>query len=83
MSVPFMLWCNVAAHQAVGTSSALGFPIAVAGTLGYLFSGWQVAGLPAGTLGYIDLPALAGVVILSTLTAPWARDWRTACPSSS
>ncbi|MBP9712318.1 MAG: sulfite exporter TauE/SafE family protein [Sterolibacterium sp.] len=70
MSVPFMLWCNVAAHQAVGTSSALGFPIAVAGTLGYLFSGWQVAGLPAGTLGYIDLPALAGVVILSTLTAP-------------
>lgn len=70
MSVPFMLWCNVAVHQAVGTSSALGFPIAVAGTLGYILSGWHVAGLPAGTLGYIYLPALAGVVIMSIVTAP-------------
>jgi uncharacterized membrane protein YfcA len=70
MSVPFMLWCNVAVHQAVGTSSALGFPIAVAGTLGYILSGWQVAGLPSGTLGYINLPALAGIVIMSIATAP-------------
>lgn len=70
MSVPFMLWCNVAVHQAVGTSSALGFPIAVAGAIGYILSGWNTPGLPPGSLGYIYLPALAGVVIMSIATAP-------------
>jgi uncharacterized membrane protein YfcA len=34
ISVPFMLWCNVPLHQAVGTSAALGFPIALANTIG-------------------------------------------------
>lgn len=70
MSVPFMLWCNVAIHQAVGTSSALGFPIAVAGAIGYILSGWNAQGLPPWSLGYIYLPALAGVVVMSIATAP-------------
>lgn len=70
MSIPFMLWCNVPIHQAIGTSAALGFPIAIAGTLGYIWHGWGQAGLPAGALGYVHLPALAGVVIMSVLTAP-------------
>lgn len=70
MSVPFMIWCNIAVHQAVGTSSALGFPIAVAGAIGYIVSGWHATNLPAGSLGYIYLPALAGVVIMSIATAP-------------
>ncbi len=43
ISVPFMTWCNVKIHNAVGTSSALGFPIALAGTLGYI---WAGIGLP-------------------------------------
>jgi uncharacterized membrane protein YfcA len=30
ISVPFMTWCNVAIHNAVATSAALGFPIALA-----------------------------------------------------
>jgi uncharacterized membrane protein YfcA len=30
VSVPFMTWCNVVIHQAVATSAALGFPIALA-----------------------------------------------------
>jgi uncharacterized protein len=37
VSVPFMTWCNIKIHDAVGTSSALGFPIAVAGTAGYIY----------------------------------------------
>ena len=40
ISVPFMVWCNVKMHNAVGTSAALGFPIAAAGTLGYIITGW-------------------------------------------
>ncbi len=70
LSVPFMLWCNIGLHQAIGTSAAIGFPIAVAGALGYAANGWAVAGLPTWSLGFIYLPALAGIVTASVLTAP-------------
>ena len=70
LSIPFMVWCNVAVHHAVGTSAALGLPIAVAGTLGYVAAGWNASGLPAYTFGYVYLPALVGVVTMSVLFAP-------------
>lgn len=70
VSVPFMTWCNVPLHQAVATSAALGFPIAVAGSLGYIVAGWGLQGLPAGTLGFLYLPALLVVSIASVLMAP-------------
>ena len=70
MSIPFMVFCNVAIHQAVGTSAALGFPIAVAGTVGYLASGWSTPGLPAGSLGYVYLPGWVGVAAMTMLIAP-------------
>ncbi len=73
ISVPFLLWCNVQMKNAVGTSAALGFPIAAAGTIGYILTGWGEPGLPHGfeTLGYIHLPALLCVSIASVLTAPF------------
>lgn len=70
ISVPFMTWCNVAIHSAVATSAALGFPIAMASVIGYIWSGWQQSGLPAGSFGYIYLPALASVAAASVVTAP-------------
>ncbi|HQW19406.1 MAG TPA: sulfite exporter TauE/SafE family protein [Rhodocyclaceae bacterium] len=70
MSVPFMLWSNVVVHQAVGTSAALGFPIAVGGFIGYVASGWNAPGLPPYSFGYVYLPALIGVVLMSFSTAP-------------
>jgi uncharacterized membrane protein YfcA len=70
LSVPFMLFCNVAIHNAVGTSSALGFPIAVAGAVGYIVAGWSDSALPAYTFGYIYLPAFVGIVAMSILMAP-------------
>lgn len=71
LSVPFMTWCNVKMHHAIGTSSAIGFPIAVAGTVGYMVSGYSATELPAGSFGFIYLPALAGTVIASVIVAPW------------
>jgi uncharacterized membrane protein YfcA len=68
LSIPFMVFCNVVIHQAVGTSAALGFPIAVAGAIGYVLSGWKASGLPA--YSYIYMPALVGVVVVSMLVAP-------------
>jgi uncharacterized membrane protein YfcA len=70
LSIPFMLFCNVAIHAAVGTSSALGFPIAVAGAIGYVVAGWNDPGLPAYTFGYIYLPAFFGIVVMSITMAP-------------
>jgi len=70
VSVPFMTWCNISIHNAVATSAALGFPIAVANVLGYVVSGQSVQGLPAGSFGYIWLPALVVIALCSVLTAP-------------
>lgn len=70
VSVPFMVAHNVAILNAVATSAALGFPIAVANTAGYVISGSDVSGLPTGALGYVWLPALAVIASCSVLTAP-------------
>jgi len=70
LSVPFMTWCNVKMHNAIGTSAALGLPIALAGTVGYLISGYGATALPGGSLGFIYLPALAATVVTSMLVAP-------------
>ncbi len=70
LSVPFMLFHNIPLHRAIGTSAAIGFPIALAGAAGYVTGGWHAAGLPAGSLGFVYLPALAGIVAGSVLTAP-------------
>jgi uncharacterized protein len=70
ISVPFMNWCNVPIHNAVATSAALGFPIALANAVGYVVSGWGLQGLPAGSFGYIWLPALAIIAVASVLMAP-------------
>lgn len=71
LSIPFMVFCNVAIHGAVGTSAALGFPIALAGAIGYIVSGWNDSGLPPYTLGYVYLPAFFGIVTMSMLVAPF------------
>jgi uncharacterized membrane protein YfcA len=70
ISVPFMTWCNVRIHNAVATSAALGFPIALAGSIGYIFAGLHVSGLPRGNMGFINMPALVCIVGSSMLLAP-------------
>ena len=70
LSVPFMTWCNVRIHNAVATSAALGFPIALTGTLSNIWFGMGTPGLPEHSLGFIYLPALAGIVAASMVMAP-------------
>lgn len=70
VSVPFMTWCNVAIHNAVATSAALGFPIAVSNALGFVISGQGIEGRPPGSLGYVFLPALLVIAVASVLMAP-------------
>jgi uncharacterized membrane protein YfcA len=71
LTVPFLSFCNVRFQHAIGTAAAVGFPIAVAGAAGYIANGLaQSPALPDYSLGFVYLPALAGVVLASTITAP-------------
>ena len=70
LSVPFMTWCNVPIHNAVATSAALGFPIALAATAGYVIGGWSLPPALPGAMGYLYLPALAVVAAASVMLAP-------------
>lgn len=71
LTTPFLVMCNVKLHHAIGTAAAVGFPIAVAGTIGYIANGMlQSQPLPEHSLGYVYLPALGWVLLASILTAP-------------
>lgn len=70
LTVPFMLWCNVPLLHAIGTAAAIGFPIALSGTAGFIATGLHESALPPYSIGFVFLPALAGVVVASVLTAP-------------
>ncbi|NMG02006.1 sulfite exporter TauE/SafE family protein [Azoarcus taiwanensis] len=70
LSVPFMTWCNVKVHNAIGTSAAIGLPIAIAGTVGYLVNGWSAEGMPDFSFGFVNLPAFVLLSVASVYTAP-------------
>ena len=70
LSVPLMTACNVRIRNAVGTSAALGMPIAMAGTVGFVVAGLRQTDLPPYTVGFIYLPGLIAIVAASILVAP-------------
>lgn len=70
LTVPFLVWCNIKMQNAVATSSACGLPIAVAGCVGFIMTGWNEAGLPNYSLGYVYWPAFLSIVVSSMLVAP-------------
>jgi uncharacterized membrane protein YfcA len=70
MSVPFLTWCNMQVRHAVATSASIGLPIALAGTAGFIYSGWSIGDRPPWSIGYVNIPAFLGIVIASTLFAP-------------
>ena len=70
ISIPYMQRHNVTIHNAVATSAALGLPIAVAGTVGFILAGLRQPDLPRGSAGYVYLPAMAAIVVASMLVAP-------------
>ena len=68
--VPFLVRRSVPVHEAIGTAAAVGLPVALAGTFGYVLSGLDTPGLPEWSVGFVYLPALAWVVVASMLMAP-------------
>jgi uncharacterized membrane protein YfcA len=70
VTVPYLSKRQVVVHQAVATSAALGFPIALANTAGYVVGGWSLAPALPGAVGYLYLPALLVIATASVLLAP-------------
>ena len=70
LTVPYLTWHNVHIKKAIGTSAAIGFPIAVAGTLGYLINGWSSSFKQEHLFGFIYLPAVLLISFMSYFTAP-------------
>lgn len=70
LTVPFLTWCNVRVQNAIATSSAVGFPIACGGALGYIVAGWGHVGLPDATVGFVYWPAVLTIVLTSVPIAP-------------
>jgi uncharacterized membrane protein YfcA len=70
LTVPFLSWCNVTLPVAIGTSAAIGLPIAVAGAIGYLLNGLNIENLPAHSVGFIYWPAVMAIAAASFITAP-------------
>ena len=57
-------------HQAVATAAGFGPIIAIPAALGYVWAGWSVAGLPAGSLGYVSVLGALLIMPTSILAAP-------------
>lgn len=70
LTVPFLVWCNIRMQNAIATSAAVGFPIALGGAAGFILNGWDTPGLPEHSLGFAYLPAVLGIVLASMPMAP-------------
>jgi len=70
LSVPILTSFGFEIRKAVGTASAIGFLIAIPGTIGYIIAGWGQPGLPFASLGYFNLLAFVALVPLTALFAP-------------
>jgi len=70
LTVPYLVKRSLTIHQGIGTASAVGWPLALAGAIGYALSGWGRAGLPEWSVGFVYLPALAWIATASVALAP-------------
>lgn len=81
LTVPYLTRCNVRIQQAVGTSAACGWPIALSGTAGFIYTGWGKA-VPDGSIGYVYLPALLGIAVTSLIFARWGAQYAHKLPEA-
>ena len=70
LTVPYMVRIGATIHQAVAVAAACGLPIALAGTIGFIVTGWGNPHLTAGGLGFVFIPAWIVIGVASVLFAP-------------
>lgn len=70
IAITVMTWCSRTIHRAIATASGIGTLIAVPTAIGFAIIGFGKGGLPWGSLGYINLPAVLAISSMSIFTAP-------------
>ena len=68
-TVPYLRYFGYEMKLCIGTAAACGVPIALFGSLGYLYTGWGLENIPSMSLGYIYLPAVIGISATSIFSA--------------
>jgi len=71
LSVPLLSLCGVPIHRAIGTAATFGLFIAVPATIGFILSGWGVAGRPFGSLGYVNGLGFALITVAAWPIVPF------------
>ncbi|HSH72032.1 MAG TPA: sulfite exporter TauE/SafE family protein [Methylophilaceae bacterium] len=93
LSVPYLTYSRADIRRAIGTSAAIGLPIAIAGTIGFVVTGLMAetgviaengvqAVLPEYSIGYVYLPAFIGISVTSIFTAPLGTSIAQRLPTS-
>ena len=68
--VLLMTLCGHSVHRAVGTAASFGAAIGFPAAIGFVITGWNVQDLPPYSLGYLNIPAILIIVIMTTSLAP-------------
>jgi uncharacterized protein len=71
LTVTYLIYKNVNMKRAIGTSAAIGLPIAIAGACGYMISGWSKTLNTPYTFGYIYVPAFLAISISSFIAVSY------------
>jgi len=66
-----MTLCGRPIHQAVATASGFGVAIGVPAAIGFVIAGWSAEGRPPLSLGYVNLPAVVLMGVVTTAVAPY------------
>jgi uncharacterized membrane protein YfcA len=71
IAIIVMTLCGKSIHRAIATAAGVGTIIALPGMFGFMAIGWGAHGLPAGSIGFVNVPAAIAITSTSILTAPW------------
>ena len=71
LTVPYLIKHRIDVKKAIGTSAAIGLPISVTATLGYLLNGWTANLSMPNTVGFVYWPAVIFISITSFFFAPF------------
>jgi uncharacterized membrane protein YfcA len=82
LTVAYLSYKNSDIKSAIGTSAAIGFPIAIAGTAGYMISGWTITSSDPYTLGFVYIPAFLAISIASAVSAHYGARWTHRLPEA-
>ncbi|MGV3770033.1 MAG: sulfite exporter TauE/SafE family protein [Sphingobium phenoxybenzoativorans] len=71
IAIMVMTLCGRSIHRAIATASGIGTLIAIPSAIGFAIIGLKEGGLPWGSLGYVNIPAVIAISCMSIITAPW------------